>query len=185
MYLPGIEQASRVIQARGGRAQIMIVDDSSSMRKHMQRVKVAVRVISYFAKTTNHDGIEVYSASGITRKPGVYKTSSQTETAIDKMETVQGKCDMGACIDHILDKILVDGKRVKPTNVYIYTDGVWEPGTNVERPIHRAINHLTMHDEPLNTLVFQFVQFGYDVEGRARLLSLDDSCRKQTGHGIQ
>ncbi|KAJ4136563.1 hypothetical protein NW768_004180 [Fusarium equiseti] len=184
MSLPGMEIARRRICADIGRDQIMIIDDYSSMRQHMVQVKMAARVISYVAKTADYNGMEVYTASEAAKKPRICITSSQIEKEIGKMKTIEGKCDMGACLNHILDKILIDGKKVKPTSIYIYTDGAWEPRTNVEQPIYRAINHLIQNGQSTSTLMLQFVQFGHDEKGTKHLRFLDDECTKQVGSEI-
>ncbi|RFN47668.1 serine/threonine protein kinase [Fusarium flagelliforme] len=167
MKLPGMEDARRKIWAHEGRDQ------------YRDRVKMAARVIGYVAKPADDDGMEVYSASGTAKKPRKCKNSSQIEIAVDKMETVEGKCDMGACIDHVLDKVLVDG-QVKPTSIYIYTDGAWEPGTNVKRVVYRAIEHLYKRGQSTRTIMLQFVQFGHDPHGTELLSFLDNECTMET-----
>lgn len=158
----------------------MIIDDYSSMKPHMERVKMAARVVSYVAKTADYNGMEVYTASEAAKKPRICLTSSQIEKEIGKMKIVEGKCDMGACLNHILDKILIDGKKVKPTSIYIYTDGAWEPHTNVAQQVYRAIDHLIKHGQSSKTLMLQFVQFGDDEKGTEHLRFLDDECTKGT-----
>lgn len=158
----------------------MIIDDYSSMKRHMNQVKKVARVISYVAKTADNNGMEVYPASKTAQNPRICQTSSQIEKVIDKMETVDGKCDMGACLEHVFEKLLVNGRRVKHTSIYIYTDGVWEPGTNVKRVVDAAIEHLEKCGQSTRTLMLQFVQFGHDPEGTEYLRFLDNDCTKKT-----
>jgi hypothetical protein len=157
----------------------MVVDDFSSMEPHMGRVKKVARVISYVAKTADDNGMELYPASKTADTPLICKTSSQVEKAIGRMETVGGTCDMGACLDNVLGKVLV-GDKIKPTSIYIYTDGVWERDTNVERVIDGAIDHLYKRGQSSKTLMLQFVQFGDNEHGTEKLRYLDNQCTRQT-----
>ena len=162
----------------------MIIDDYSSMKPHFERVKMAARVVSYVAKTADDNGMEVYAASETAKRPRICTKSLQVEREISKMKTVEGKCDMGACLNHILDKVLIDGRKVKPTSIYIYTDGAWEPRTNVERAIYRAIDHLYKRGQSTRTIMLQFVQFGHDPDGTGRLSFLDNECTMETDKEI-
>jgi hypothetical protein len=160
----------------------MVIDNFSSMKKHRQSVMRTARVISYVAKVADNNGMELYAASEATKKPRVCLTSSQIEKAISKMKTVNGTCNMRKSLDLILDRILV-GTKVKPTSIYVYTDGIWEPGADeVRRAIRRAIDYLIKCNQPSSTLMFQFIQFGDDAEGSARMEYLDDECTRQHGN---
>ncbi|CAM1509884.1 Fc.00g002190.m01.CDS01 [Cosmosporella sp. VM-42] len=53
--------------------------------------------------------------------------------------------------------------------------GVWEPGDDqVNSVIKQSIDRLTHARKPTDTLMFQFIRFGYDETGRKRLQDLDD-----------
>ncbi|KAF5964031.1 serine/threonine protein kinase [Fusarium bulbicola] len=176
MGLPGMEEARIKIAMAKGRDQIMLIDNFKSMGQYRTKVKKTARVISYVAKAVDEDGMELYAASEIAKKPRICKTSWQIEKAITRMPTVDGTCNMRRCLDTILDRVLV-GRKVKPTSIYVYTDGVWEPGVDqVKFSIKRAIDYLIKCGQPSSTLMFQFVQFGNDTEGTVRLKFLDNKC---------
>ncbi|KAM0313994.1 hypothetical protein ACHAPQ_011928 [Fusarium lateritium] len=182
MELPGMMEARSKIEELTGRDQIMVIDNFSSMKMHRRSVMRTARVISYVAKVADDNGMELYAASEATKKPRVCITSSQIEKAIGKMKTVDGTCNMRKSLDLILDRILV-GAKVKPTSIYVYTDGIWEPGADeVRHAIRRAIEYLIECNQPSTTLMFQFIQFGDDAKGSARLGYLDDKCTKEVGN---
>lgn len=179
MKLPGMEEARIKIAMARGRDQIMLIDNFKSMQQYRAKVTKTARVISYVAKAVDEDGMELYAASEIAKKPRICKTSSQIEKAIARMPTVDGTCNMRGCLDTILDRVLV-GRKVKPTSIYVYTDGVWEPGVDqVKFSIKRAIDYLIKCGQPSSTLMFQFVQFGSDTEGTGRLKFLDNKCIRE------
>ncbi|KAK6719667.1 hypothetical protein SNK05_002799 [Fusarium graminearum] len=184
MDLPGMEEARSKIRETRGRdqvAQIMVIDNFSSMSCHKQQVMKTARVVGYVAKVADDNGMELYAASEVAQNPLRCKNSSKIEKGIKEMKTVSGTCDMRRCLDMILDRVLV-GDKVKPTGIYIYTDGIWELGADrVQFTIQRAIDHLIKCHQPSTTIMFQFIQFGRDSQGSKRLKYLDDECTKQYG----
>lgn len=157
----------------------MVIDNFSSMSCHKQQVMRTARVVGYVAKVADDNGMELYAASEVAQNPLRCKNSSKVEKGIKKMKTVSGTCDMQRCLDLILDRILV-GDKVKPTSIYVYTDGIWEPGAGqVQFTIERAIDYLIDRRQLSPTIMIQFIQFGDDGNGSDRLKYLDDECTKE------
>ncbi|KAG6993534.1 Serine/threonine-protein kinase KSP1 [Fusarium oxysporum f. sp. conglutinans] len=180
MELHGMQEARSKISENNGRDQILLFDNFESMQTHKRKAMKTARVISYVAKEADDDGMEVYAASKTAKGPIKCKNSTEVEAAIGKFKTVKGKCKLRKCLDDILNRVLKkDG--FKPTSIYILTDGVWEPGDDqVKFAIIRAINFLIEHRLPSSALMFQFVQFGNDQKGEARMRRLDDEYKKET-----
>ncbi|KAF5549962.1 serine threonine kinase [Fusarium napiforme] len=180
MDLPGMQEArSKIAEARG-RDQIMLVDNFGSMEQHKPKAMRTARVISYVAKIADDNGMEVFAASETTKKPATCTSSGKVEKAIKKMKTVKGKCNMQKCLYDILNRVLVPG-QFRPTSIYIYTDGVWEPGEDgTKHSISRAIRFLDRHGYNSSALMFQFIRFGNDPIGTERLDYLDNQCKQQT-----
>ncbi|KAI1031120.1 hypothetical protein LB504_000076 [Fusarium proliferatum] len=180
LELPGIQEARSKIRETKGREHIFIVDNFSSMQPHMEKVKRTARVISYITKLADHNGMEVFAASETTMAPKICKHSIQVEKAIGNFKTVRGTCRMRKCLDDILNRILVE-RPFKPTSIYIFTDGVWEQGEDqVEFAVNRTTQFLIKHGLPSSSIMFQFIQFGHNAEGAARMKRLDDDCKKET-----
>lgn len=156
----------------------MLIDNMGSMEPHMPQVKRAARVITYVTKATHENGVDVRIASSMDKKLN-YKDSSGIEATIEKTNIVAGGCTMGLCIGNILAGVL--RRAMNPTSIYIYTDGVWEPGEEdkVESEIYRAIDFLAKHELPPARLMLQFIRFGDDREGVRRLQHLDYNCWKR------
>ncbi|KAF5589677.1 serine threonine kinase [Fusarium pseudoanthophilum] len=180
LELPGIQEARSKIRETKGREQIFIIDNFTSMQPHMEKVKKAARVISYVTKLADHNGMEVFAASETTMTPKICKHSIQVERAIGNFKAVRGTCRMRKCLDDILNRILIE-RPFKPTSIYIFTDGVWEQGDDqVEFAVNRATQFLIKHGLPSSSIMFQFIQFGHNAEGAARMKRLDDDCKKET-----
>ncbi|KLP16177.1 uncharacterized protein LW94_10633 [Fusarium fujikuroi] len=180
MDLPGMQEARSKISETKGRDQIMLVDNFSSMKEHKLKAIRTARVISYIAKNADDDGMEVFAASETTKKPGTCTSSTKVEKAIKKMKTVEGRCNMYKCLDDILFRVLVPG-QFRPTSIYIFTDGVWDPGDHkVELLIGRAMDFLDRHGHESSALMFQFIRFGSDPIGTKRLDYLGNQCKRGT-----
>ncbi|KAF5593781.1 serine threonine kinase [Fusarium subglutinans] len=178
--LPGIQESRSKIRETKGREHIFIIDNFTSMEPYMEKVKKTARAVSYVTKLANHNGMEVFAASETTMSPKTCKHSVQVEKAIGNFKTVRGTCRMRKCLDDILNRILVE-RPFKPTSIYIFTDGVWEQGEDqVEFAVNRATQYLIKHGLPSSSIMFQFIQFGRNAEGTARMKRLDDHCKKET-----
>ncbi|KAF4999923.1 hypothetical protein FGRMN_2161 [Fusarium graminum] len=180
MNLRGMQEARSKISENDGRDQIFLLDDFESMRTHRQKAMKTARVISYVAKEADNDDMEVYAASRVAKGPITCRNSTEVETVIGKFKTVHGTCNLRQCLDKILNRVLKKN-CFKPTSIYIFTDGIWELGDDhVKFAISRAIKFLIEHQLPSSALMFQFVQFGSDPLGEARMKSLDNECKKET-----
>jgi hypothetical protein len=158
----------------------MLVDNFGSMETHKAKAMRTARAISYVAKIADDNGMEVFAASETTKNPVICNSSGKVEKTIKKMKTVKGKCNMHKCLDDILNRVLVP-EHFRPTSIYIYTDGVWEPGDDeVKGLISRAIDFLDKHGHRSSALMFQFIRFGNDPTGTERLDYLDNQCKRQT-----
>ncbi|PNP85085.1 hypothetical protein FNYG_01610 [Fusarium nygamai] len=180
MNLPGMQEARSKISENNGRDQIILFDNFGSMQGYKLQAMKTARVISYVAKEADDDGMEVYAASRTSYGPIKCNNSTEVEAAISKFETVQGTCNLRKCLNNVLDRVLRK-ESFKPTSIYILTDGVWEPGEDqVKFAISRAIKFLIDHRLPSSAIMFQFVQFGDNQEGEARMRELDDNCKVDT-----
>ncbi|VTO83385.1 hypothetical protein SNK03_002774 [Fusarium graminearum] len=159
----------------------MAVDNFSSMSNHKQKVMKTARVVGHVAKVADDNSTELYAASEVSKSPLKCETSSKTEKGIKELKTISGTCNVQRCLDLILDRVLV-GDKVKPTSIYVYTDGIWEPGVDrVRFTVQRTIDYLIEYRQPSSTLMFQFIQFGHDPQELSRLEYLDDECTRQHG----
>ncbi|RGP78926.1 serine threonine kinase [Fusarium longipes] len=171
-----------MVLAQNGRHQIMVIDDHQTLAAHKDDMKQSAKVISNMAKTAGGNGMDLYRASPGARRPHTCKTGLQIEEAISEMHSVGGTCNMVNCLKNVLDKVLVRS-GVKPTSIYIYTDGVWNTeARDVARVICEAMEYLSKHGQPSSTLLFQFIQFGNSVKATQQLASLKGRCMLPFGN---
>ncbi|KAJ4244270.1 hypothetical protein NW757_010629 [Fusarium falciforme] len=182
--VPGLASARSKIKDSRGRVQILVIDNFTSMKPHMRQVAKTARVISYYIKVANRNRMALFFASDPTRS-WKCSTSTQVESAIQRMKSVDGRCSMKICLLNIIEKVLKSGKNgIKPTSIYVYTDGVWEGVNDVKSVIQKSIGRLAEGKEDPSRIMFQFIQYGNDDQGTARLRELDDKC-KEHHHGVE
>ncbi|KAF5713745.1 serine threonine kinase [Fusarium globosum] len=157
MSLPGMQNARNQINRHGGRYQVLVIDDYESMREHKRKAAETARVVSYSVKVSDKDSIDLYFASD-SCNPQKCQKSSDVEAKINNKATANG---------------------MKPTSIYIFTDGIWGPehNTGVEEVIHESIQLLIEKKAKPADLMFQFIQFGRDPQGSKRLKLLDDDWK--------
>jgi hypothetical protein len=75
-------------------------------------------------------------------------------------------------------RVVSFSKPVRPKNIYIFTDGVWQPGETcldrIKRPIKRLVDTLEAVRAPDDQIGLQFIQFGNDEVGTRRMVILDE-----------
>ena len=65
--------------------------------------------------------------------------------------------------------------ETKPLSLYILTDGNYQQHANLEEPIQNIIDMLQELKKEKRHVGIQFIRFGKDAEGKARLEALDQS----------
>jgi hypothetical protein len=68
-------------------------------------------------------------------------------------------------------------KRVRRLNVYVFTDGVWQPECDTEEIIRFLVRTLVELQLVGEQVGIQFIRFGDDAEGIKRLDHLDSGLR--------
>ncbi|KAF4441567.1 serine/threonine protein kinase [Fusarium austroafricanum] len=176
--LPGMRRAKQLISDNGGRDQIMLIDNSWNTFRYKSEVEKAARVISYWVKGTDTDGMDLYFASD-SSKPKKCFDSRDVEKAIRKAAPMREKCNMTKCLENVMEPVCQG--ELRNTSVYIFTDGRWENDKDeVKLVIMRAMANLTRpgHFPPPSRLMFQFVQVGPRMgPGVDNMQYLDDKCK--------
>ncbi|KAF4448819.1 serine/threonine protein kinase [Fusarium austroafricanum] len=174
MRLAGYEKIRHEMQDRDF---IFVIDDSSSMRQHRTEVMRTASVLSYLV--ANDNGIDLFTTSETTKQPHHCTSFSEVGTAVSQMRIKETKCNMWRCLDEILDGFVIK-EQFKPTSILILTDGIWDPDgvDGVEHLFDRANDFVVAHTPMASALTIQFIQFGHDPKGTARLKHLHESCKE-------
>ena len=178
----------------GNRRFVFIIDDSETMRDREREVLKVLEVLVWLVWKIDQSGPEIRFTSKpdkkfpIERRPRVLLKMELMRNALDKFinpvrqwlsgNDAETLCNMKHSFNQIFsDASMVDPKR--PTSVIVLTDGIWEKGGSLEeKGVEACITKIIkrMEDKGIGdtAFAFQFVSFGDDRAGLARMTYLDD-----------
>jgi hypothetical protein len=142
-------------------------------------------VLAYMLKGCDKDGLDLYFTVGLSKHNS--KVASGLSQHI-RGKALRSTSDAGSRLTTILHDyetklrrheskrfpdIFGKSRRVKPLNVYVLTDAVWQPQCDVAEPIRAMVETLRELRYPRKQVGIQFVQFGNDPKCAAKLARLD------------
>ena len=167
--------------------QVFLIDNSESMRPYRKEVLDLFGLLGYMVKEKDPDGIELHFTMSRNRK----ERARNTGQLLRNLETVQyfGTSNVRTQLGYILQEYYAKLKDQKPTrslfkrmrsprpvrrqNVYILTDGVWQPCCNPIPMIKTLVDNLEQNSMEREQFGIQFIRFGNDPHGIHRLNQLD------------
>lgn len=178
--------AENVLERLNRRDHVFIIDNSPSMRQYWPQVLRVLEVLAYITKEKDPNKLELY----FTMKAGRFSGSSSTELvnaarprkATDK---ATGLSDLYPRIHDIFSdykknlrrKSFLGTSSRRPMSLYILTDGNWQPPRDTEECIAQLVRDLDMSDQ--YQVGIEFIYFGNNRDGRARLEHLDDGLKEE------
>lgn len=154
------------------------------MAEHWEEVVRVFEALSYIVKSTDKDGLDLFFTISKSSNKGVSETSRLTQV-VEAQKRVSGgaKTDINIRLTQILERytdnlerkrlLSLRGSKPKPLSLYIFTNGIWEKEVNAEKPIVNAVKKLTDLRKDRLQIGIQFISFGNDPKGLARLEHLD------------
>ena len=166
--------------------KIFIVDNSASMQAHRKEVFDVTSLLIYMLKLKDPDGLDLYFTQS-TQK--VHSGKSSKLSAAVYEAKFKGMSDMRNRLSRILQehkskfsttsnptaqwyRKAGHPKAQKPLSFYILTDGLWQPN-DVGSVIENLVDEMRGKGLPKDHVGIQFIQFGEDEQGTARLSHLD------------
>jgi hypothetical protein len=167
---------------------MFLIDDSKSMAPYWDQVKVVLEALSYIVKDCDPDGTELYFTIS-----SQYRRDQNT-TGLLKMlnnKSLKGSTDIDLRLNEILEKYKVkldersswmssirsiakkEPKVVRPLNLYILTNGIWESQSTGETPIVNFVQKLLKLGKIKSQVGIQFISFGDNAIGLERMRKLD------------
>jgi len=140
-------------------------------------------LISYMVKDYDPNGLDLYFTSSRKR----YKPS-RVSSLLDQLDAhpSRGVADMRERFGTIIEKyqqkfgrrtlrsvFLGTPKVPRKFTLYVFTDGVWQLKCNLIPTIKALVRTLIEHGLPNKHVGIQFIRFGDDARGIARLKELD------------
>ena len=159
------------------------------MGPYREQVRNVLELLSAMTQNYDPDGLDLYfSTECLRHRP---KTNEQMLRLFDErsshgipnmserfsqiIEEYKGR--FGKSNTFRLSKYLhprsTPSKGPRRLSLYVLTDGVWQPGCTLITEIRSLVALLEEHKLPNRHIGIQFIRFGDDKEGQARLEKLD------------
>lgn len=164
--------------------QVFLVDDAASMRRHQDRVRSVLHVLGYLLKECDNDGMDLYFTMSLAKYNA--KTSSALLQGYRVAAVHQGTSDIGSRLSSILHEYETKLRRheskrtsffgnrtIKPLNVYVLTDAVWQSQSDAAEPITSMVQTLGDLRYPRQQVGIQFIYFGDNQDCFKKLEHLD------------
>lgn len=152
------------------------------MKAHEAEVKRILDILAYLVKDSDPDGLELY----FTCSKNHFKEKDPSKLVTKFMGNVpRGLTDIRTRLTSIIDSfikgfdrnwVLKKFKPVRSLNIYVLTDGIWQPNTDLTPPIRRLVNKLDENGQ--YQVGIQFISFGDRLGALERLNDLDDEMGK-------
>lgn len=194
------------------RDQVFLIDDSVSMAPFAKSVSDTVAGLASVVKSVDPDGMELrftskprtpYKGKHVTdlleiiasHKP--LKSDCLMETALNVlMDSLVPSQERGLSLRHMVNRATRNSSKAG-INVYILTNGVWSGGGSsgaaaqeppamfgVDESVKTVVQRLQKAGKNRSYLSLQFIRFGCDAAGKARLRYLDDKMKNIVGWDI-
>lgn len=165
------------------------------MMRYWKEMENVFGVLAYVVKSADPDGLdlrfstslEVYNSK---KSFGPFSTSSSTKL-LDIVHERRRKIQGTSNIDYVLDLILSSyinnklapahtmqrGSSIRPLNIYILSDGMWEDGCDPSSTIKKTIDKLTEfgYHKDSKQIGIQFILFGDEPSAQKKIQDLDDN----------
>lgn len=171
--------------------QIFLVDDSSSMKRHRQEIEALFGLLAYMVKDSDPDGIELHFTVS-SEKHRSKKGKTKELTRILQNKEYEGYSNIRSSLKNIVDRYMEalrepvsptasrwsfrgrSTKSVREQNVYVFTDGIWQPNCDPAEIIANLVTDLKEHKVLKEQFGIQFISFGSNPDGLAMLNRLDN-----------
>jgi len=175
------------LRTTNGFGQVFLIDDSISMKDHWRHVQNVFDTLAYIVKEVDPDGFDLWFTG-----PGKPMKNCQNTTM--PLQAVEARRQQGTTdITSKLSKIFEDYiealqqprtgifskllKPVKPLNLYVLTDGVWEKDCDPSNLVENFVRDLERLGKVKGKVGIQFISFGQDSVGLERMEVLDSGLR--------
>lgn len=150
------------------------------MEPHWEWLIKVVEALTYILKEVDPNGLDL-SFTVCSEKLTTKRTTSLVELVESRSKLLKGSTDMKLRLSGILDTYQTELEKPKtffrnsvlPMNLYVLTDGIWEPNCDAAGPITNLVNKLNKLHKGRVQVGIQFISFGNNAEAIHRLNILD------------
>ena len=151
------------------------------MEPHWEWLIKVFEALTYILKDVDPNGLDLSFTICRETLKKTKRTTSLVELVKSRSELLKGTTDMNLRLSEILDTYQTElekpktflRKSVLPMNLYILTDGIWEPNCDPAGPITNLVNKLNKLHKGRVQVGIQFISFGNNAGAINRLNILD------------
>lgn len=163
------------------------------MSTHWGDVEAVFVVLAKIVKAADPDGIDLHftMSDEVHNSKTVWGSNSSSKLVKqvrERRHKLRGTINITYRLDAILGPHIAKlsnaysrrGGTIRPLNIYVLTDGVWEPGCDPSSTIKNIVDKLTEfgYSNDSKQVGIQFISFGNDKNGLKRLKDLDDNLEQ-------
>ncbi|CAN8095489.1 unnamed protein product [Discula destructiva] len=185
-----------LLQVLLGRDHFFFIDDTRSMKSHSLEMESTLSTLAYIAKHIDPNKLEM---SFVSKPLEIFKRKHSTPLVEILREQVEKSSALEGAIETGLSKLV--NKKImrrlpkrfpgigevalgaKPITIFVFTDGRWgddvRAGNGLDKSIGSLMRKITKRELTRTQVMFQFLRFGHDDNGRAHLQHLDDFGKQQ------
>ncbi|KAH7409341.1 hypothetical protein BKA64DRAFT_393873 [Cadophora sp. MPI-SDFR-AT-0126] len=144
-----------------GRKIVFLIDNAATMGAHWPELTRLVGLLAYIAKSDND--IEMFSNHS--QQPLKSKKSTTLVKYLERREFVPISAIVTK-LKEVFDAYVIELQKepsVKPMSLYVFSDGLWEPLSDVKSPIHDILQYLRHNYMPIGQVAIQFIRFGHSL----------------------
>lgn len=156
------------------------------MSQYRPEVKKVLELLSYMVGDHDPDGLDLYFTTSPKklRPKNEYRILQELESRpatglpdirqrfaniLEKYQSKFGKIN----IRWIFHPFSTPFRGPRKLSLYVLTDGVWQPNTNLHQEIRTLVQCLIEHKLTNKQIGIQFIRFGHNWKGMKRLEKLD------------
>jgi hypothetical protein len=151
------------------------------MEPHWNSLIRVTEALTYILKNVDPNGLDLSFTICRETLTKTKKTSSLVDLVTSRSKLLKGPTDMKLRLSEILGTYQTElekpkaflRKSVLPMNLYILTNGIWEPNCDAAGPITNLVNKLNKLHKNRVQVGIQFISFGKNAEAINRLNILD------------
>jgi len=155
------------------------------MAVHENEVCQILGMLAYLVKDSDPHGLELFFTCS---NPKFKERDPDKLVKGFKKNTPRGITDIRLRLGDIIDSYLKGFERgwimkrvrkVRSLNIYVLTDGIWQPSNDLRPVLKRLIAKL--NEKGRYVVGIQFISFGNNSDALERLDHLDDKLKRELG----
>ncbi|KAJ4417059.1 hypothetical protein N0V82_006413 [Gnomoniopsis sp. IMI 355080] len=179
-----------------GRDHFFFIDDTKSMEEHSLQIESTFQTLAYIAKRIDPNNLELsFVSNPLDISEGKHTTPLMKilRQHVGKYTAIEGSIETR--LSQLVNKLIMKRLPIrvpnfgeismgrKPITIFVFTDGKWgngiRKGNGLDQPIRSLMTEIRKRGLTRTQVMFQFLRFGRDEDGREHLEHLDEFGKRE------